>query len=378
MNNKKIIFTGGGTGGHVFPLVSIVRNLKKQSANDDDFEMYYIAPKDNIPDFNFTQEGLKTKYIFAGKLRRYMDLKSILLNLVDIIKIPIGVVQSLWHFLVISPDIVFSKGGYGSVPVTIAASILRVPVILHESDAVPGLANKIVSRFSTEVFVAFNDTKGVSPNKKFVVGNPVRESVLGGKREDGIKRFNLSGERPVILIMGGSQGSERINDTVLAILTQLLKDFEVIHQCGRLNIQEVKNEVDAFLPEDIKKYYHPYSFFNENQLRDAYASANLVVSRAGAGSIFEILANHKPSILIPLPEAAQNHQVENAYRVARSGAAIVMEEENLTPHFFLERVKSLFFPPTQLKEMKENTSHFSKPEAGRILAAYVKEYLIQN
>lgn len=377
MKNRKIIFTGGGTGGHVFPLVSVIRNLKDQMPKNESLEMFYIAPKDNIPDFNFTQEGLKTRYILAGKLRRYIDPVSIVLNIVDIIKIPIGIIQSLFHLFVISPDMVFSKGGYGSVPVAIAATILQIPVILHESDAAPGLANKIVSKFATEVFVSFQDTEGINPGKKFVVGNPIRRELLEGSSQEAKKRFNLVGDRPVLLIMGGSQGSARINDTILAVLVQLLDNFEIIHQCGRDNIKEVKQETEAFLPEDLKPLYHPYSFFDENQLKDAYSVANLVVSRAGSGSIFEIIANHKPSILIPLPEAAQNHQAENAYRIAKLGAAIVMEEENLTPHFFLERVKALFSPPTQLEEMKESMEHFSKPDAGRILAAYIKEFLIQ-
>ncbi len=378
MKKKKIVFTGGGTGGHVFPLVSVIRNLKEKMPKDYDLDMYYIAPKDNIPDFNFTQEGLSTKYIMAGKLRRYVDPKSVVLNLIDIVKIPIGIIQSLVHLFVLSPDLIFSKGGYGSVPVTIAASLLRIPVILHESDAAPGLANKLVSKFATEVFVAFNDTEGINPGKKFVVGNPIRRSVLAGTKEGAINRFDLNGEIPVLLVMGGSQGSERINDTILAVLVQLLEEFEVIHQCGRSNIKKIKEEADAFIPDHLKSRYHPYAFFDENQLKDVYAVADLVVSRAGSGSIFEILANHKPSILIPLPEAAQDHQAENAYRVARVGATVVMEEENLTPHFFLERVKSLFSPPNDLEEMRENTENFSKPDAGRVLAAYIKEFLIQS
>ncbi|MGM0438866.1 MAG: undecaprenyldiphospho-muramoylpentapeptide beta-N-acetylglucosaminyltransferase [Patescibacteria group bacterium] len=377
MKERKIIFTGGGTGGHVFPLVAVIRSLKDQFPSNEKLNMFYIAPKDNIPDFNFTQEGLKTKYILAGKLRRYIDPISIFLNIIDIIKIPLGIVQAIFHLFVISPDMVFSKGGYGSVPVAIAASILRIPIILHESDATPGLANKIVSKFATEVFVSFQDTENINPGKKFVVGNPIRKSVLDGDFEQGVNRFNLKKGKPVLLVLGGSQGSERINDTILAVLTQLLEEFEIIHQCGRDNIEKIREETEAFLPEELKGFYHPYAFFDENQMKDAYAVASLVVSRAGAGSIFEIIANNKPSILIPLPEAAQNHQAENAYRVARVGATIVMEEENLTPHFFLEKVKSLFSPPTQLAEMKENSKYFSKPDAGHVLAAYIKEFLIR-
>ncbi len=377
MKESKIIFTGGGTGGHVFPLVSVIRNLQKEFPKDHRLTMYYIAPKDEIPDFNFTQEGLKTRYILAGKLRRYIDPISIIRNLVDMVKIPIGVVQAIFHIFVISPDLVFSKGGYGSVPVAIAATMMRVPVILHESDAAPGLANKIVAKFATEVFVSFFETEGINPGKKFVVGNPIREEIKNGSLDGAVQRFNLTKEKPILLILGGSQGSKRINDTILAILNQLLGDFEVIHQCGRVNIEQIQKETDAFLHDHLKKYYHPFSFFDEGQLKDAYSAADLVISRAGSGSIFEILANGKPSILIPLPEAAQNHQAENAYRVAKYGVTIVMEEDNLTPHFFLEKVRSLFSPPTQLIEMKKNTIQFKDFNAGRIIAAYIKEFLIR-
>ncbi len=377
MKKNRIIFTGGGTGGHVFPLISVIRNLKKEFPDGDNLDMYYIAPKDKIPNFSFTREGLRTKYIFSGKLRRSLTLKTVLLNIVDLIKIPIGVIQSIFHFLAISPDLIFSKGGYGSVPVTIAAAILRVPVILHESDATPGLANRLVARFSTEIFVSFRDTKDINSKKKFVVGNPIRKKLTEGDSDRAEKRFGLSMEKPIIMILGGSQGSERINDTILSVLAQLLIDFEVIHQCGARNIEEVEREAKAILPDDLKKYYHPFSFFNEVELGDAYKVADLIISRAGSGSIFEIAANKKPSILIPLPEAAQNHQVENAYRVAGLGAATVMEEDNLTPHFFLERIRSIFSSPQELEEMRQQATRFAKPEAGRIIAAYIKEFLIQ-
>ncbi len=376
MKKYKVIFTGGGTGGHVFPLVSIIRNLKDNPDESFELEMHYIGPKDKITEFNFSDEGLSVKSVFTGKLRRRFDPLAILLNILDIIKIPIGVIQSIAQIMIISPDLVFSKGGYGSVPMVLAASMLRVPIILHESDAVPGLANRIISRFATEVFVSFQDTEGINPSKKMVVGNPIRKSILNGSYESAESRFNLQGGKPGLLIMGGSQGSERINNNLLAVLNQLLDDFEIIHQCGKNNFKNIKAETEAFLPESKKGLYHPQAFFNEEELGDAYKVADLIISRAGAGSIFEITAVGKPSILIPLPEAAQDHQKENAYRVAEKGASIVIEEENLTPHFLMERIRSLFFQSEQLEKMKKKTDSFAKPEAGRVISAYIKEYLI--
>jgi UDP-N-acetylglucosamine--N-acetylmuramyl-(pentapeptide) pyrophosphoryl-undecaprenol N-acetylglucosamine transferase len=182
----------------------------------------------------------------------------------------------------------------------------------------------------------------------------------------------------VILILGGSQGAQRINDVVLAILPELLKNFELIHQCGESNFKSIVSESEVLISgSSSEKYYHISPFLREEELRNAYKIADLIVSRAGSGSIFEIAAAGKPSILIPLQEAAQNHQIKNAYRYAEGGATLVIEEKNLTPRFFLEKIKYLFFRPEELEIMGNKALEFSKPRAAKIIAEYIVNYLLQ-
>lgn len=210
-----------------------------------------------------------------------------------------------------------------------------------------------------------------------LVGNPIRREVLEGSKAEGESFFKLSSAKPVVLILGGSQGAQRINDKILEILPNLLENFEVIHQCGEKNFEQVKAESKVMMrgKEDLEKFYHLFPFLKEPELRHAYATADIICSRAGSGSIFEIAAAGKPSILIPLPESAQNHQVKNAYAYQETGASLVLEEANFTPHFFLEKLKSLFSQPETLIEMAKATKEFSKPEAARIIANYLVEFL---
>ncbi len=372
----KILFTGGGTGGHLFPLISVISEVKKTFPKNS-IEIYYMGPREDIAKEYMEKEGVIIKNIFTGKIRRYFTPLSVLQNIFDLlIKIPIGIIQAIFYIFIMSPDLIFSKGGHGSLPPVISGRILQVPIFLHESDIIPGATNKFLQKFAVEVFVSFQNTKGVDKNKIITVGNPVREELLLGDRGDAVEMFSINGGKPVLLVIGGSQGSERINDIILSILNDMLKFFEVIHQCGEKNIKRVSSESNvAIFDEQLKKYYHVYPFFDEEQMKNAYAIADLVVSRAGAGSIFEISANKKPSVLLPLPEAAQDHQTKNAYAYAKSGTAVVLEEQNLTPHFFFEKLKQLFSPQQQLRVMSSRAGEFSNPKSGKVIASYIKEYL---
>ena len=375
----KILFTGGGTAGHIFPIIAISREIKKIYP-ERDFHFFYLGPEDEFSENLLSQEGIIVKTILAGKIRRYFGFLSFFQNLIDIfIKSPIGFLQSLFYIFVISPDLIFSKGGYGSLPVVFSGWLFLTPIFLHESDIVPGLANRLASKLALEIFVSFpfEKTRYFSPKKMLSVGNPIRKEILEGEKEKAKELFALSGEKPVILVLGGSQGSQRINDILLAILPNFLENFELIHQTGQKNFKEIEAEAKTVLKKDSWQYYHPFPFLNEKELKDAYAVCDLVCGRAGAGSIFEISAVAKPSVLIPLPESAQNHQVENAYAYTESGACLVIEEANLTPHFFLERIKYLFSQPQKLKEMAESARAFSKPKSAQIIAEYLVSYLTQ-
>ena len=370
----KILFTGGGTAGHVFPIVAVIREMKKNYPHSG-FEFFYLGPKDKFSRELLIKEGVEVKTILAGKVRRYFSFK----NVTDMFKLPIGILQAFYHIFIISPDVIFSKGGYGSIAASISGRILMVPIFLHESDVSPGLANRITGKFALEIFISFpiKKTEYFPAKKMLSVGNPVRKEISEGSKEEAKKLFNLTGEKPVILILGGSQGAQRINDKILSILPNILKDYEIIHQTGERNFEQVKKEAEVVITQNFKRYYHPLPFLNEIEIANAYSVADLIISRAGAGTIFEIAFMGKPSILVPLPESAQNHQVKNAYAYAENGASLVIEEANLRPHFILERIKNLFSQPERLEQIAERAKEFSRPNAARIIADYIVTYLNQ-
>ena len=374
----KIVFTGGGTGGHVFPLVAIIREIRRIYPNTlqrKPLELYYLGPKDDFGLILLRQEDLQIKTIVSGKIRRYFDWR----NFVDVcFKIPFGFVQSFFILLFMRPNLVFSKGGSGSISVTFAAKILGIPVFLHESDTVPGLSNQQTSKWAKKVFTSFPKTELFNPEKVILTGNPIRSEVLNGDSKKAGEIFSLTFSKPIILIIGGSQGAQALNDFVLLVLNDLLKSYELIHVTGRENFQETVAESQVVLDKDLNKYYHPIGFLNEEQTKQAYSVADLIVSRAGASGIFEIAAVGKPSILVPLPSAAGDHQSKNAYAYAQAGAAEIIEQENLTPNFFMGKLQLLFLHPEQLEKMHQDALAFAKPLAARAIAREILESLMIN
>ena len=370
----RVLFTGGGTAGHIFPIIAIVREIQ-EIYPELNLRFFYLGPKDEFGQVLLSQEGIEPKPVLAGKIRRYLNWKSFFQNLFDVFKIPLGILQAFFYIFFWAPDLIFSKGGFGSIPAVVAGWLLKVPIFLHESDINPGLANRFLSKLALEVFVSFPQTESLAPSKMILVGNPIRKEILEGSKAKAQKLFKLSYQKPVILILGGSQGAQRINDKILEILPELLKNFEIIHQSGEKNFYQVKAESEIIIPKELAPFYHLFPFLKDEELKHAYAACDLVVSRAGSGSIFEIAALGKPSILIPLPEAAQNHQIKNAYAYAQSGATIVLEEANFTPHFFLEKLKYLISQTEELKKMQKAAEKFSKPMAAKIIANYLIEFL---
>lgn len=378
----KIVFTGGGSGGHIFPIVSIVRNIKKFFPNESlkNLEIFFLGPKDHFYSEILKKEGIQIKIVNTGKLRRYFSIIDFLKNIRDLFfKIPLGIIQSYILLKKIKPDLIFSKGGYGGLPTVIAGHKLKIPIFIHDSDTTPGLANRLSFKYAKKIFTAFpkEDLENVFSEKIVFAGNPLREEILKGNKAFAQKLFNLTGEKPVLLILGGSQGAQRINDVIIECLKEILELFEIIHQCGIKNYKEVFEQTSVILSENdsLKKFYHLYDFLGENLLKHAYKTSDLVISRAGAGVISEILAIGIPSILIPLPESAQNHQIKNAYAVKNYGAAIVIEESNLKPHFLVEKLKFLFSKPKILKEMAEKTKYLSCPNAEKIIIDNILEVL---
>ncbi len=371
----RILLTGGGTGGHVYPLIAVAEKIKelypKNSLAGQNLELYFLGAN-GLAKQELPKHGVKTKVIITGKLRRYFSVH----NLIDFLKMPVGLVQSLWHIFLIMPDVIFSKGGFDSVPVVMVGWLFRIPVIIHESDSIPGLANRISAKFAKKIGLAF---KAAFPffdkQKTALVGNPIRQEIVRVCRsqqtqdkEEARKAFQIEQtDRPVILVIGGSQGAEKINQLILSSLGELVEKYEIIHQCGSNNYEKIKQIFQDGLPE----HYRLFPFLREKEIARAYLIADLIISRAGAGSIFEISACAKPSIMIPLPESASDHQRQNAFIFAQYGAAIVLEQENLTNRLLLHEIKKILEHPEQKALMSENARKFSILESSQYIAEQI-------
>lgn len=340
---KTIVLTGGGTSGHVTPNVALIPNLKKLG-----FSVHYIGSKDGIEKHLIEKEGIPYYGIQAGKLRRYLDLK----NMTDIFRIMAGFTQALSVLSKIKPDVVFSKGGFVSCPVVWAAWMKRIPVIIHESDITPGLTNKLSMPFAKKVCYTFPESeKHLATEKACLTGLPVRAGITAGERLKGYKLCGFSSNKPVLMIIGGSQGSENINRAVREALQELLSVFQICHICGKGNIKPELNGI---------KGYRQFEYVNE-ELPDLFACADVLISRAGATTLFEILAVKKPALLIPLSRSAsRGDQILNAKSFQSHGYSDVLYEEHLTSESLISKITGLYRNRMQyIKAMRENPSENS-------------------
>ncbi|MBI3458740.1 UDP-N-acetylglucosamine--N-acetylmuramyl-(pentapeptide) pyrophosphoryl-undecaprenol N-acetylglucosamine transferase [Candidatus Azambacteria bacterium] len=364
----RILLTGSGGGGHLIPLIAVVKELKKLASelNLIDLEYVYVGPKieTNFSRQLLLNEDIKIKAIMAFKLRRYFSIH----NFIDIIKIPIGLIQSLIILFFYMPNIVFSKGGYGTIPVVIVSWLYRIPVIIHESDLIGGKANIFASRFAQKILVSFSRSlKYFPPIKTALVGNPVRLDLTTGSKENGRKYFQINSQKPIILVMGGSTGAQKINDLILNSLAELTKKYEIIHLTGENNYQKIIKEIEVEIPGDLREFYHPYPSLGA-EMKDAYALADLIISRSGASAIFEIALVGKPSILIPIGNSANNHQREDAYEFEKFGGTKVIEENNLTFHILITSISEILDNQSTYAQMSQAAKSFATPESARIIA----------
>ncbi|OGZ32134.1 MAG: hypothetical protein A3H02_03140 [Candidatus Niyogibacteria bacterium RIFCSPLOWO2_12_FULL_41_13] len=363
----KIYLVGGGTGGHFFPLIAVARALRKigQEEKMISLELIYAAPSPYDKTL-LVQEDIKYRYIPAGKVRRYFSFW----NFTDFFKTGFGFVIAIFRVFLDFPDVIFSKGGYASFPILLAARIFRIPLIIHESDVVPGRINDWAKNFADKIAISFAESLSYFPEEKTALaGNPVRKEILGGSKEESAAIFGLEPNLPTILVIGGSQGAQRMNDAILDALESLLKNYQIVHQAGSNNFQEVKKRTDYILDKnDFKSRYHLSGFLDEGAMRGAGFISDLIVARAGAGAIFEIAAWGKPSILIPLRDSAQNHQRENAYAYARAGAAEVIEEENLTKNLLVFQIDKIINDKVAREKMVGAAFSFAKIDAAEKIA----------
>ncbi|MBD3300342.1 MAG: undecaprenyldiphospho-muramoylpentapeptide beta-N-acetylglucosaminyltransferase [Candidatus Moranbacteria bacterium] len=353
----KVLLLGGGTGGHLYPLLNVTKKFKELKGNRVEF--LYIGPKNRFSKQILEDNGIKVKGIFTAKWRRYFSLR----NFLDIFLFPLGFFQSLVHVLFFMPDVVFSKGGYGSVAPTIAARLYWIPILIHESDTVPGMANRFMASLADKVAIYFEGTKEYFRAKKvFLVGNPVREDINQGNVQRAVEIFKLHGNKPVVFVIGGSQGSQFINEQIIKILPGLLQKYQIIHQIGENNFKHLKEFADKRKVDLNQSDYHPFEYLGQ-EIIHAYKICNLIVSRAGATTIAEIAAVGRPSILVPLAGGANNHQLENAYYVGKSGGAFVMEERNFQGDLLLHKIDQILSSDYLCQKLSASIRNLYYPNA---------------
>ncbi len=370
--NLRIAITGGGTGGHLSPAIAVIETLRKRGVADAP-EILYLGSKQGTEARVIPLMGVRYKAVTTGKLRRYLSAE----NLLDVLRVPVGVLQSLAHLLRFRPRALLATGGYVAVPPVLAAALLRIPILVHEQTMTLGLANRISARFASRIALSVpGSEKGLRGTNWVLTGNPVRAAVRSGHRDTAARRFRFDPTVPTVYITGGAQGSHAINQAILGALQPLLTLAQVIHQCGdsegtRADYEELVRRV-AELPQELQSRYILLRYVG-GEIGDVYALSDLVVGRAGAGTINELTVLGKPSLLIPLPRAASDEQRLNARRLEAAGAAVVLEEQDLTPERLVQEVRGLLQAPERLAQMSEAGTTLGIGDAEQRLADLVME-----
>jgi len=369
----RIALTGGGTGGHFYPLIAVAEAIEDISKERTliEPELYYVGPS------AFDAETLREHGIIhiptsAGRMRRYGSI----LNFFDIFKTAWGIITTTIRLFSIYPDVVFSTGGFAAYPALCAARVLAIPVVMYDADAVPGRVSLWSAKFARWIALAHPDAVSQFPEKVrdriARTGHPIRKEIEKPTNEGGHEFLKLESSVPTVFIMGGSQGSVAINNVVLGALPELVKKYNVVHQVGTANLEETAKVSKLILRDSFfDRRYRAFGLLNTLALRMAAGISSLIVSRAGSGSIFEIASWGKPSILIPIPEDISHDQKENAYSYAREGAAVVLEQRNVTPHLLLAEIDRIAGNPEMEKNMSVAAFAFARPQSARKLAIII-------
>ncbi|MCZ8535874.1 undecaprenyldiphospho-muramoylpentapeptide beta-N-acetylglucosaminyltransferase [Paenisporosarcina quisquiliarum] len=358
MKKKTIVLTGGGTAGHVSLNQAIIPTLEKQS-----FEVHYIGSKDGI-ELELIRDAfphIKYHAISSGKLRRYASVK----NFTDPLRVMKGLLEALLILKKVKPSVIFSKGGFVSVPVVMAGKMAKIPVVIHESDVTPGLANKIAMPFAHHIFTVFPETlKHLPSEKSSCSGSIIRSELFEGRKEAGMRLCGFEGFKPVLLIMGGSQGSVVVNEAIRSNLPRLLEKYDVIHLCGKGKVDETLKNM---------KGYQQFEYVT-HELPDLLHAANIIVSRAGSNSIFEFLALRKPMLLIPLSkQQSRGDQLLNAQIFKKQGWASVIEEEDVTPATFMAALDDVKSRAEHIQEVMGSSELPKTPdEMVTLITSYAK------
>ena len=372
MQKLHVLLLGGGTGGHIYPLVAVANKLKEQAAAKQlPLDMRYYGDAGSYADY-LKENSIQITPVASSKFRRYASV----LNILDFFKFWIGFWQSMVKLYFFMPEVVFSKSGPGALSVIYAARWYRIPVVIHESDAIPGLTNRVSAKHAEVVELAFENAKKYFTKNKVVhvVGTPVRAGVINTKSAGECRaELGITGTKPVIFVVGGSQGAQPLNEFVMDNAETLLTHYEVIHQVGADNHAQYKKEFEFTTrnyQDELKKNYFLFPYLSDLQMADAFGAADVVISRSGS-SIFEIAANGKPALLIPLPTSANNHQFENAYAYSQAGAGVVIEEENLLVGLVTTQIQKILENKEYADKMCAAAKAFYRPNAATGIAADV-------
>ncbi len=373
----KILFTGGGSGGHFYPIIAVAEALSDEVRERKLLEpqLYYAAPEPYDREL-LLANNITFVPVSAGKIRNYFSI----LNFFDYFKTGWGVLRSVLRIFFLYPDVVFSTGGYVAFPTLLAAKFFRIPVVILQCDVDPGRVNKWAAKFAQKIAVAFAEGAQYFPKEKVAhTGNPIRKEVLLPAREGAYEFLKLHRELPIILVTGGSQGSQTINDAILDALPQLVGQYQVVHQTGRANIKDVEGRAKVVLTDSADAdHYKPFDYLNDLATRMAAGAAALVISRAGAGNIFETAAWGIPSILIPIPEPISHDQTKNAFAYARHGGAVVVEQSNLTPGLLVSEINRILSHPETTRTMQNAAKGFARPDAAKAIANVILDIALSH
>lgn len=367
----KIALVGGGTGGHFYPLIAVVEELRDSNPTA---ELYYFGPSPYNKD-ELARMNIKYVYCPAGKLRRYFSVQ----NFFDIFRSFFGIFVAVWKLYVIYPDVIFSKGSYTAVPILLAARFLRIPVVIHESDAKPGRANKMAKKFARYIAIAHDEVATYFPKEKTaLVGIPLRREIRI-INQNPFATLGIPNDRPFIYVTGGSLGAERINSIIIRTLSELLPHYRIFHQVGDANFEDVRLAAQTLLDNSpLQQNYYIVGSVPGATVSLLLDAATLVISRAGSTTLFEIAEHGKPSIVIPIPEEISHDQHSNAYSYARGGAATVIEEHNLTQHLLTEEIHSIISNPAKYAAMASAAKAQAFPDAAQKIASILTQIGLEH
>ena len=376
----KILLAGGGSGGHFYPLVAVTEALERiaEEKNLIEPDVFYVGPEP-FDKTALLEHEITHLQSSAGKLRRYPSL----LNIFDLFKTAWGICTSTMLLYRLYPDVVFSTGGYAAFPTLWGARLLRIPVVIYDADARPGRVSLWSASFARYIAVAHPEAAEQFP-KKYAekiahTGHPIRREIEAPAKEGGHEFLKLDQTVLTVFIVGGSSGARRINETTLNALPTLLEHYNVVHQTGKDNLEEVQQLSSVILKDSrYGNRYRPFGLLNTIALRMTAGIASLVVTRAGSGTIFEIASWGIPSILIPIPTEISHDQTENAFSYARAGAAVVLEQKNLTPHILVAEIDRIMNDERVRAAMTIAAKNFARPEAAQKIATIIAEVALPH